>query len=168
MRGRRGRPAYLIVKAHQGRRTRMSTIFAVSNERDLVHRALKEGGYNSINFREFLEEYLANLSNTPVISIFENVQSHNSASVASLQLSHASMFSPSSTFVKEHSAFGFKLVMSKFPKYDVDVFNNHNEMCCLDDANGRTSHFVAIPESGQVKKCALKQNSIFFSNRRDH
>lgn len=88
----RGTPAYRTVNSRQS--GHMSVIFAVSNERGLVHHSFKEGGFRGTQFKEFIEECSLQFSNIPVAFIFDNAPSHNSASTASLQLSHSYRFQP--------------------------------------------------------------------------
>ena len=90
-RSARGLPAFRLVSARQSKH--MSTIFAVSNEQGLVHHTFKEGGFNAEAFKEFLEQCSQQL-NRPVVFIFDNAPSHNSAVTANLQVSHSYKFQP--------------------------------------------------------------------------
>ena len=72
----------------------MSTIFAASNNRGLIHHSFKEGGCNAVDFKQFLEECSGLLEETPVIFIFDNAPSHNSAATALLKVGHAYRFQP--------------------------------------------------------------------------
>ena len=90
-RSARGQPAFRVVNARQSKQ--MSTIFAVSNEHGLVHHAFKEGGFNAEAFKEYLEQCSLQL-NRPVVFIFDNAPSHNSAVAAHLQVGHSYRFQP--------------------------------------------------------------------------
>ena len=58
------------------------------------HHAFKEGGYNAVAFREFLEECSRLLVNHEVVFIFDNAPSHNSAATAHLQPNRSYRFEP--------------------------------------------------------------------------
>lgn len=91
-RAQRGQPAFRIVNARQS--SHVSTIFAVSNERGLIHHAFKEGGYRAADFKQFLEECSERFQDTPLIFIFDNAPCHNIAATAQLKVGHSYHFQP--------------------------------------------------------------------------
>ena len=69
-------------------------IFAVSNERRLIHHSFKEGGYRAGDFKQLLEECSELRQDTPLIFIFDNAPSDNSAATTQLKVGHSYRFQP--------------------------------------------------------------------------
>lgn len=90
-RPQRGQPAFRVVNARQS--SHVSTIFAVSNERGLIHHAFK-GGYRSADFKQFLEECSERFQDMPLIFIFDNAPCHNVAATVQLKVGHSYHFKP--------------------------------------------------------------------------
>ena len=118
-RSARGQPVFRIVNARQSKH--MSTIFAVSSERGLLHHAFKEGGYNGAAFKEFLEECSRLLVNHEVVFIFDNAPSHNSAATAHLQPNHSYRFQPPYSPFLNICEGSFSIWKAAFKRFMADV-----------------------------------------------